>query len=126
MVWNETRQALVFDPGHDESLILQALEAHELEVAAYVCTHGHADHISALATMYASRPAPIAMHSNDWEWAFSSLNQMEPHYSVPKKPDDDGFLPLESTQDWHLGQPVFPTHGNAGTHARLLLPALSG
>ena len=103
IVWNETQQALVFDPGHDEERILQALEEHRLEVAAYVCTHGHADHIHALAPMHAARPAPIAMHSSDWEWAFGSLNQIAPYYSVPKRPDSDGFLPLESSTDWHLG-----------------------
>ena len=103
VVWNDERQALVFDPGHDEDRILQALEERALEVAAYVCTHGHADHISALAAMHAVRPAPIAMHGKDLEWAFSALNQIAPYYAVPIKPEVDDFLMLESAEDWHLG-----------------------
>jgi glyoxylase-like metal-dependent hydrolase (beta-lactamase superfamily II) len=125
IVWNDTRQALIFDPGHDEELILQSLKEHKLEVAAYVCTHGHADHISALATMHAAHPAPIAMHSKDWEWAFSSRNQIAPYYSVPKKPDDDSFLPLERTKDWHLGNLYFQrleTPGHTPGSCCLLFP----
>ena len=125
IVWNETRQALVFDPGHDEELILEALEEHQLEVAAYVCTHGHADHITALATIHTAHPAPIAMHSKDWEWAFSSLNQMAPYYAVPRRPNGDGFLPLENTKDWHFGSLYFQrmeTPGHTPGSCCLLFP----
>lgn len=125
IVWNDERQALVFDPGNDEELILQALEKEELEVAAYVCTHGHADHISALAVMHAARPAPIAMHGKDREWAFSTLNQIAPYYAVPKRPDTEEFLPLESTKDWHLGSFHFQcmeTPGHTPGSCCLLFP----
>lgn len=125
IVWNETRQALVIDPGHDEQLILQALEEYKLEVAAYVCTHGHADHISALASMHATCPAPVAMHRNDLEWAFSSLNQIAPYYSVPRKPEVDRFLPLEGSKDWHVGPLYFQrmeTPGHTPGSCCLLFP----
>ncbi|HSR88157.1 MAG TPA: MBL fold metallo-hydrolase [Pontiella sp.] len=125
IVWNGNRQALVFDPGHDEELILQALEKEELDVAAYVCTHGHADHISALAAMHAARPAPVAMHGKDLEWAFSALNQIAPYYSVPIRPEVDEFLPLESTKDWHLGNLYFQrmeTPGHTPGSCCLLFP----
>ena len=72
-------------------------------MAAYVCTHGHADHINALAELHAARPAPVAMHSNDWAWAFSERNQIAPYYSVPQKPNIDGFLPLEESSEWAFG-----------------------
>jgi glyoxylase-like metal-dependent hydrolase (beta-lactamase superfamily II) len=117
--------ALVFDPGHDEELILHALDEHNLQVAAYICTHGHADHISALATMHATRPAPIAMHSSDWEWAFGPLNQIAPYYSVPRRPDADRFLPLEETKDWHFGNLYFQrieTPGHTPGSCCLLFP----
>ena len=103
IVWNESLQALVIDPGHDEDLILEELDANQLEVAAYVCTHGHADHINALAALHAARPAPVAMHSNDWDWAFSSRNQIAPYYAVPEKPNTEEFFALESAKDWTLG-----------------------
>lgn len=102
LVWNAEGQAIVLDPGHDIDLIEQILEKHSLEVVAYVCTHGHADHINALAELHKRHPAPIAMHSNDLKWAFESINQIPPHYPVPRRPDIEKFLLLESTTDWNF------------------------
>lgn len=107
LVWDEGNQAVVFDPGHDADRIAQALEKHNLEVAAYVCTHGHADHINALAELHRSHPAPVAMHSNDLVWAFESINQIPPHYPVPPRPDIEAFLPLESSKDWSFADLYF-------------------
>ena len=102
LAWNAENQAIVFDPGHDADQILQAMEQHNLEVAAYVCTHGHADHINALADLHSQHPAPIAMHSKDLEWAFEPVNQIEPFYPVPPRPDIETFLRLESSCDWNF------------------------
>jgi glyoxylase-like metal-dependent hydrolase (beta-lactamase superfamily II) len=101
IVWEETtQQAVVFDPGDDAEQIIKTLKQHGLKVEAHVCTHGHADHINALAELHAHYPAPIAMHSRDCAWAFEAMNQIEPYYSVPKRPNPDTILPLESSIDW--------------------------
>lgn len=103
IVWDESRKAIVFDPGTDAHAILLILEDLDLDVAAYVCTHTHADHINALADLHDKRPAPIAMHSKDLDWAFSDINRIEPHYPVPRKPDIDEFQRLETSRDWNFG-----------------------
>ncbi len=102
IVWNKTKQAIVFDPGHDAPLIEQTLIKHGLTVAAYVCTHGHADHINALAELHDKYPAPIAMHSKDWDWAFGDQNQIEPHYPVPTQPDVEDLHALETAKEWNF------------------------
>jgi len=102
LVWSAENQAIVFDPGHDADQILQTLERHHLEVAAYVCTHGHADHINALAELHKTRPASVAMHSGDLKWAFESINQIPPHYPVPARPEVEEFQLLESSTDWNF------------------------
>ncbi len=125
LVWNDSLQALVFDPGHDAELIIEAIEQNELQVAAYVCTHGHADHINALAALHTDHPAPIAMHSNDWVWAFEQRNQIEPYYAVPQRPDAERFLPLEKQKDWELGGihlQCIETPGHTPGSCCLLLP----
>jgi glyoxylase-like metal-dependent hydrolase (beta-lactamase superfamily II) len=84
---NATGEALVVDPGDDVERILEHLEKRHLTVAAYLMTHGHADHVSGLSEMVQARPAPIAMHPKDVEWAFSDRNQLPPFYpSPPKRP----------------------------------------
>jgi glyoxylase-like metal-dependent hydrolase (beta-lactamase superfamily II) len=102
MVWNEDKKALVFDPGFDAPLILQTMEQHQLEVVGYICTHTHADHINALAEVHRQRPAPIAVHSKDLEWAFESFNTIDPYYPVPQKPDVEDFQRLETAADWNF------------------------
>jgi hydroxyacylglutathione hydrolase len=125
LVWDAGNQAIVFDPGHDAGLIFQTLERHGLDVAAYVCTHGHADHINALAALHARHPAPVAMHSNDWKWAFGDLNQIEPYYPVPRRPDPGTFQPLEASKDWNFADLHFQcleTPGHTPGSCCLLFP----
>ena len=80
------QQALVIDPGDDAARISDYLEQHNLKVTAYLLTHGHADHLSALAACHQSRPAPIFMHQADAAWAFSAQNSIPPYYPQPIKP----------------------------------------
>lgn len=102
LVWKELPLGIVFDPGHDAEQLLEQLQQYGMEVAAYVCTHGHADHVTALAELYSTHPAPIAMHSSDWEWAFGQRNRIEPYYTVPARPDTDTYLQLEKKRDWEF------------------------
>jgi len=100
VVWGDAKQALVIDPGYDAELIQSFIEDNELTVAATLLTHGHADHISALAELHATRPAPIYLHEEDERWAFGENNQIPPHYPVPTKPATK-FLRPESSKDCH-------------------------
>jgi len=125
LAWSDAAKAIVFDPGHDSGEILEFLEKHGLEVAAYVCTHGHADHINALADVHRVHSAPIAMHSNDWQWAFGPANQIEPYYPVPKVPAEETFLPLESSDEWSFADLHFrclQTPGHTPGSCCLLFP----
>ena len=103
ILWNEERHAIVCDPGSDAGEILEFIELERLDVVAYACTHAHADHINALATLHARRPAPVAMHSLDWAWAFDERNAIEPYYPVPARPDIESFIPLETANNWNFG-----------------------
>lgn len=80
------QEALVVDPGDDAERILAFLRKHQLSVAAYLITHGHADHVSALAEVHRAYPAPVAMHPDDARWAFGEMNQLPPFYSAPSRP----------------------------------------
>lgn len=86
IAWEAAPQALVIDPGSDAARIREVLTAHGLHPAAYLLTHGHIDHISALKEMHDALPAPIGMHPADQDWAFSSANQMPP-YPTPQAPE---------------------------------------
>lgn len=90
-------QALVIDPGAEPDLILERLEGRD--VVLYILTHGHCDHVSALAALHARLPAPVAMHATDRSWAFSPANCMLPFYGQPVKPDCEE-RDLQDGQEW--------------------------
>ena len=60
-----TGQAAVIDPGFDADKILQRLTASGLTVEQILLTHGHQDHISALAEIGRATSAPARLHSRD-------------------------------------------------------------
>jgi len=107
LVWGDQKNVLVFDPGYDADVIAEEIHGHDLEVAAYILTHTHADHISALADLHSMLPAPVAVHSKDLAWAFSEANRIEPYYPVPKRPAVDEFLLLDSAEHWTFANMTF-------------------
>lgn len=88
LAWGEAGKAIVIDPGSDAEMILSSLDNNGLEVASYMLTHGHVDHISALAELHAARPAPIGIHPLDLEWAFEKNNDFPPFYPAPLRPGE--------------------------------------
>ena len=86
IVWNQAGDALVIDPGYSAETILKFLEEHALQVVAYPLTHGHMDHVSALARVYREHPAPVGLHPEDAAWAFTEANAMPPFFDVPEAP----------------------------------------
>lgn len=63
----ESREAIVIDPGDDLEEIEGILARHRLKVKAIVITHAHIDHIGGAARLKASSGAPVYMNERDME-----------------------------------------------------------
>jgi glyoxylase-like metal-dependent hydrolase (beta-lactamase superfamily II) len=63
----QTREALVVDPGDEISRILQVLQRHGLTVKGIVITHAHIDHIGGAQKLKKATGAPVYMNPNDAE-----------------------------------------------------------
>ena len=63
----QTREAIVIDPGDDIEEVLAVLKKHGLKVKAIVITHAHIDHIGGAAKLKAATGAPVLMNARDQE-----------------------------------------------------------
>jgi glyoxylase-like metal-dependent hydrolase (beta-lactamase superfamily II) len=61
----QTREAIVIDPGDEIEEILAVLARHALKVKAIVITHAHIDHIGGAAKLKAATGAPVHMNAGD-------------------------------------------------------------
>jgi hydroxyacylglutathione hydrolase len=61
----KTKQAVVIDPGGDFEIIEDHLRKLKLKVQYIILTHGHVDHIGALAKLKKATGAEILIHSKD-------------------------------------------------------------
>ena len=61
----ETKEAVVIDPGGDEDEILEALKYHGLQLKTIIDTHGHFDHVDANQPLKEATGASIAIHEAD-------------------------------------------------------------
>lgn len=113
IVWSETKEAIVIDPGGDTEQISGLVEINRLSVASYMMTHGHMDHISALADLHRKIPAPIGLHKAELDWAFTDVNQMLPFISTPKEPSKIERV-LEEGQEWEDGGMKYEVIGTPG------------
>ena len=60
-----TRQALVIDPGPDAGRIVSEAEKEDLEIVTIVNTHGHGDHTAGNAKLKARTGARVFIHELD-------------------------------------------------------------
>lgn len=62
----QTREAMVIDPGDQIEEILQILREHKLTLKQIVITHAHIDHVGGAMKLKAATGASILMNQNDY------------------------------------------------------------
>jgi hydroxyacylglutathione hydrolase len=115
LVSDDDRHTLVMDPGDDPEQLERVILDNRLVVAAYLITHGHMDHISALAALERRFPAPVGIHPADAKWAFGAGNQMPPWYETPERPGNllRSFTDDQEWNDFGLHYRVLATPGHS-------------
>jgi glyoxylase-like metal-dependent hydrolase (beta-lactamase superfamily II) len=89
----ETKIAMITDPGGDVNDILARLSHHGLKLEIIALTHAHADHVGGIATLKEQTQARIYMHLADQEIydAAPAIGRMF-GFSVNKLPPVDRYI----------------------------------
>eukprot|EP00767_Chilomastix_cuspidata_P000172 gnl/Chilomastix_cuspidata/10409.p1 GENE.gnl/Chilomastix_cuspidata/10409~~gnl/Chilomastix_cuspidata/10409.p1 ORF type:complete len:209 (-),score=7.21 gnl/Chilomastix_cuspidata/10409:12-638(-) len=89
----ETKEAVVIDPGDEDERILMALADEKLKVKYIINTHGHFDHVAANKPMKDATKADILIHEADAPM-LSHLSSMAISFglSAENSPPADKFI----------------------------------
>ena len=61
----ETRDAVLIDPGDEVDVLLRAARAGSMRVTAILLTHAHLDHVTGVARAKTALGAPVWLHKDD-------------------------------------------------------------
>jgi len=89
----ETKIAMITDPGGDVNDILARLSHHGLKLEIIALTHAHADHVGGVATLKEKTQASIYLHSADQSIydSATAIGRMF-GFSVSKLPPVDQYI----------------------------------
>ncbi len=99
----ETKEAIVVDPGDDADRILMALAKLELKVKYLVNTHGHFDHVGANKRMKEVTGAILAIHSGDAPM-LSELSQSASMFGLSAENSPEPDLVLKDGDEISFGK----------------------
>lgn len=86
----ETKKAIVVDPGGDVDDILKVVKDNGLDVLYIILTHGHGDHIGGVNELRPNLKAPVLIHEGDLELltdGSKNLSSMMATGSIEINPD---------------------------------------
>ncbi len=87
VVTNEnTLESVVIDPGDEANTILDYLESNRLRCAAIFLTHGHYDHVGAVAALREETGAPVYMNPRD-----DASRAVDAHMTYRMQPGDRAY-----------------------------------
>jgi glyoxylase-like metal-dependent hydrolase (beta-lactamase superfamily II) len=93
VVEDDSRKTLVIDPGAEPEVILSFVTEHGLQVEKILLTHGHGDHIGAVAPLKNAWHVPVKIHEEDAGMLTCSNKNLSAFLGVDiTAPDADKFL----------------------------------
>lgn len=89
----QTREAIVIDPGDDVEEVLARLQRHGLTAKYIIATHAHIDHVGGFKELKDATGAPVYLHRNDLElYEILPVQAMMLRLAAPPKTEIDAYL----------------------------------
>ncbi|GAB4534760.1 MAG: MBL fold metallo-hydrolase [Thermodesulfovibrionia bacterium] len=89
----ETRDAIVIDPGDEADRIIEVIKENGLNVSSIICTHGHFDHLGAIGDIKREMGGRVLIHADEMV-IFKTARQQAVlwGFEIDDIPDPDGML----------------------------------
>jgi hydroxyacylglutathione hydrolase len=102
----QTREAIVIDPGEEIDKITKVIERHQLKVKAIVITHAHIDHVAGAHKLRASTGAPVYLNERDMG-LLDALDVQAGWLGVAAPPRTEVDVAADDGSILHLGSAEF-------------------
>lgn len=99
----DTREAILIDPGDEPDLILDFIKEEGLTVKYILCTHGHFDHIGAVKEIKDDTGAKVLLHEKDIEIYRNSPQVAEQFFGIEIEPQPEPDELIEDGQTIKIG-----------------------
>lgn len=114
----QSKEAIVIDPGAEIEKIIEILDSHQLKVKAIIVTHGHIDHVAGASKLRALTSAPVYMNERDFEQLdmlplqAAWLGTATPERTEIDTPAKEGTLLTLGTAEFHVLETPGHTQGS--------------
>lgn len=99
----ETKEAIIVDPGGDAPKILHKVHEQGLSVKYLLHTHAHFDHVGATAAVRTATGAQVLLHPGD-QWLYDNVPLQGRTFGIPTEPTEPIDGALEDTQSLCFGK----------------------
>lgn len=119
IVWdNNVKQGAIIDPGEDTQTILRRIKELSIEIKYILATHGHFDHVGAVATLKRETNAKFLAHKGDFFFIEDGENAARRWgFNIEQPPKPDRFIEdgdIIEVGDFELEVLYTPGHSPGG------------
>ena len=99
----ETREAVLIDPGDEVDGLLAAVRNHQLTIRYILLTHAHLDHITGVGAAKKALGAPVGLHKEDL-FLYKAVVQQGQMFGIPVDPQPDVDFFYDGSGPWRFGR----------------------
>jgi len=94
IVWDEKiKQGAIIDPGDDAKYILEKIKEININIKYIIATHGHFDHVGAVAQLKKETQADFLAHKEDFFFIEDGKNAAQQWgFTIEQPPKPDRFI----------------------------------